>query len=368
MVSNLASLRADIVGSLLRPSYLKEAVAKFEAGQINATELAAVEDRAALENIALQESVGLQVLTDGEVRRQVYTDPLVKSLSGYTAGIGSPAPTFRDTQGQLHELGRQAAVTEQLGLKQNLALREFSFVRDHTQRTVKATLPSLSFASGLWAEGVSGPAYPTRERYMQDVLQLMREVVAQLVAAGARYIQLDAPRYTYLASELGLSNLRHMGLNMETWLGDMIALDNALIAGFPEVTFAMHFCRGNGRSMWAAEGSYDAIAEQLFSDLTVERLLLEYDSPRAGTFAPLRFVLPGKTVVLGLISTKVVEVESAELLKRRMEEAAQYIPLDRRALSPQCGFASLARGNMDSQDEQRAKLERLTEVARDVWG
>ncbi|MGZ4150797.1 MAG: hypothetical protein ACXVQJ_12200, partial [Actinomycetota bacterium] len=188
-----------------------------------------------------------------------------------------------------------------------------------------------------------------------------------LVAAGIRYIQLDSPRYTHMVSEEGRANLRRVGLDTETWLGQMIAMDNALMQGFDEVTWAVHLCRGNHRSMWSVEGGYDAIAEQLFNDLAVDRILAEYDSPRAGTFAPLRFVPEGKTVVLGLITTKEPELEDPDQLKGRIEEAATYVPLDRLGLSPQCGFASTLPGNLVTFDDQRAKLELLATVARDVW-
>ncbi|HWP27903.1 MAG TPA: methionine synthase, partial [Chloroflexota bacterium] len=237
----------------------------------------------------------------------------------------------------------------------------------HTSRPYKATLPSLSYASVLWVPGVSEKAYPTREEYMQDAFRLTKNLVAELVANGVRYIQLDAPRYTHLVSETGRENFRRLGINVDTWLGEMIALDNALMADFPEVTFGLHLCRGNFRSMWSVEGGYDPIAEQLFTQIRVQRLLLEYDSPRAGTFAPLRFVPPDKTVVLGLVTTKEPQLESPELLRRRIEEAAQYVPLERLALSPQCGFASTLEGNLITEEVQRAKLKLVSQVAKEVW-
>jgi 5-methyltetrahydropteroyltriglutamate--homocysteine methyltransferase len=203
---------------------------------------------------------------------------------------------------------------------------------------------------------------------MQDVLNLYREMVQQLIDAGARYMQLDSPRYTHLVSEEGRENLRRVGLDPATWLRQMIDYDNQLVDSFPNVTWGLHLCRGNHKSMWSVEGGYDDIAEQLFTGIHVDRLMLEYDSPRSGTFAPLRFVPDDKVVVLGLITTKEPEVEPADLLKSRVEEASQYVPIERLALSPQCGFASTLPGNLVTEDIQRAKLERLSEVARDVWG
>ncbi|HLZ73159.1 MAG TPA: methionine synthase [Dehalococcoidia bacterium] len=358
--------RADIVGSLLRPDYWKAALQQFEAGQIDAAAWTAVQDRAALENIAIFAAAGVDVLTDGEARRRYWFDPLTESL-GYTHDAEAAVP-FTSERGVVREMLRLPAVTAPLTLKQNLPLREFEFAKAHTSKPVKVTLPSLTYASVLYVPGSSDKVYPDRDVYMQQALRLMREVVAQCVAAGTRYIQLDAPRYTHLVSEVGIENFHRLGLNTDTWLTDMIALDNALIAGFPDVTFGLHLCRGNNRSMWSVEGGYDAIAEQLFNTLKVQRLLLEYDSPRAGSFAPLRFVPRDKTVVLGLVTTKQPEIESDELLRRRIEEASQHIPLERLALSPQCGFASTQEGNLVSAEVQRQKLELVARVARSVWG
>ena len=357
--------RADIVGSLLRPDYWKEALRRFEDGQIDEAAWTAVQDRAALENIRIYEAAGVDVVTDGEARRQFWFDPLTESL-GYTHEAEAAVP-FTSERGVVREMLRLPAVTAPLTLKQNLPLREFQFAQAHTGKPVKVTLPSLTYASVLYVPGSSDRVYPDRDAYMQEALRLMREVVAQCVAAGARYIQLDAPRYTHLVSEVGIENFHRLGLNTDTWLSEMIALDNALIAGFPEVTFGLHLCRGNNRSMWSVEGGYDAIAEQLFNELKVQRLLLEYDSPRAGSFAPLRFVPSGKTVVLGLVTSKQPEIESDELLRRRIEEASQYVPLERLALSPQCGFASTQEGNLVSFEVQRQKLELVARVARSVW-
>jgi 5-methyltetrahydropteroyltriglutamate--homocysteine methyltransferase len=359
------SYRSETVGSLLRPDYLKEAVAQYEAGALGAEALAAVQDRAVLEAIALQEACDLDVLTDGEMRRWSWSDPLTSSLAGFSRDPLVPSPNT--SGGTAPSAPRLAAVTARLGPKANIPLAETTFLRQHTARPVKATMPSLSYASVLWAPGVSDRAYPDRAEYLQDVLRLGRDLVAELAASGITYVQLDAPRYTHLVSESGLENFRRLGLDPHTWLGDMIALDNALIADFSNLTFGLHLCRGNSRSMWSVEGGYDPIAEQLFNDLQVQRLLLEYDTPRAGTFAPLRFVPADMTVVLGLITTKTPEVEDAATLHARVEEAAQYVALDRLALSPQCGFASTLPGNLVSPEAQRAKLEVLGRVAKAIW-
>jgi 5-methyltetrahydropteroyltriglutamate--homocysteine methyltransferase len=360
------SYRSETVGSLLRPAYLKEAVAQHAAGALSAEALAAVQDRAVLEAIALQEACDLDVVTDGEMRRRGWTDPLTRGLAGYSREPLVMSPNVAG-QAPADIVPRLPGVVSRLGPGVNVPLQETAFLRQHTRRPCKATLPSLSYASVLWAPGISDRAYPDRAEYMQDALRLVREQVAELAASGITYVQLDAPRYTHLVSEAGLENFRRLGLDTRTWLGEMIALDNALMADFPQVTFGLHLCRGNSRSMWAVEGGYDPIAEQLFNDLKVQRLLLEYDTPRAGTFAPLRFVPADKVVVLGLITTKTPEIESAATLQARVQEAAQHVPLERLALSPQCGFASTLEGNLISEDVQRAKLERLGQVAKEIW-
>ncbi|MHB8575262.1 MAG: uroporphyrinogen decarboxylase/cobalamine-independent methonine synthase family protein [Dehalococcoidia bacterium] len=365
--SPAVTYRADVVGSLLRPEYLKQAVQQFEAGAISVEALREAQDRAGLEAITLQEGCGLDVITDGEVRRSFWFDPLTESLSGYSRTAPTMVP-FTSVHGTVTEELALPTVTAPLGLKDNLPLREFTFLQAHAQKPGKVTLPSLTYASVLWAPGGSAAVYPDRDAYLQDALRLMREIVAACVAAGAHYIQLDAPRYTHMVSEVGRATFARLQINTRTWLGEMIALDNALIAGFPGVSFGLHLCRGNNRSMWSVEGGYDAIAEQLFNDITVQRLLLEYDSPRAGSFAPLRFVPADKTAVLGLITTKEPELESPDLLKRRIEEASRYIPIERLALSPQCGFASTLPGNLVTAAVQGAKLELLANVARQVWG
>ncbi len=360
------TFRSEVIGSLLRPEYLKRAVQQHEAGQISDAELRAAEDRAVLEAIALQEACDIDVITDGEMRRMYWFDPLTKSLGGYTFDATAPVP-FVTPEGPQIQVVKLPAVTRRLERRDNLPLRELTFLRQHTRKPVKATLPSLTYASVLWVPGVSDRVYPDREQYMHEALQLTRGLVAELVESGVRYIQLDAPRYTHLVSEVGIENFRRLGINPDTWLDEMIALDNALIEGFPGVTFGLHLCRGNARSMWSVEGGYDPIAEKLFTQLRVQRLLLEYDTPRAGTFAPLRFVPPDKTVVLGLITTKTPEMETADLIRRRVEEATRYIPLERLAISPQCGFASVLEGNLISEEVQRAKLELLGRVAKEIW-
>jgi 5-methyltetrahydropteroyltriglutamate--homocysteine methyltransferase len=355
----------EVVGSLLRPDYLKRAMLADRRGEIAQQELEQVQERAARENIELQERCGVEVLTDGEVRRHFWFDPLTVGLAGYAPKVAAPVQFQGDSDEDAPKL---PAVTARLAPGDNVALREYEFMRANTDRPVKVTIPGMTYASVLWVPEHSEGAYPDRVEYMNDALRLAKQMLGEIVAAGADYVQLDSPRYTHLVSEEGLATLGRLGLDTETWLAEMIASDNELISGFDDVTFAVHLCRGNHRSMWSVAGGYDAIAERLFNDLACDRIFAEYDSPRSGSFEPLRFLPADKSVVLGLITTKEPALESREDLMRRIEEAAQYVPIERLALSPQCGFASSLPGNLIGFDDQRAKLELLGEVAREVWG
>jgi len=358
--------RAEVVGSLLRPDHLKRAFEEFDAGRITDDELTHAQDRAALEAIRLQEASGLDVITDGEVRRRFWFDPLTASL-GYNYQETAPVPFKGGGKVPEEAPPKLPVVTERLRIVDNLPLREYAFVKANARTPTKTTIAGMTYASVLWVPGKSDGSYRDRDEYMAHVLELMKDVLREAVAAGTNYVQLDSPRYTHMVSEEGQANLRKVGLDVETWLDTMIAFDNELIRAFPEVTFAVHLCRGNHRSMWSVEGGYDAIADKLFNDLAVDRILAEYDSPRAGSFAPLRFVPEDKVVVLGLVTTKEPEIEDADQLKRRIDEASTYLPLERLGLSPQCGFASTLPGNLVTYDDQRAKLELVARVAREVW-
>jgi 5-methyltetrahydropteroyltriglutamate--homocysteine methyltransferase len=359
--------RAEIIGSLLRPEAVKSAMRAADAGTITTDELARVQEEYIPGAIALQQECGCDTFTDGEFRRRIFWDPIIASLDGLTTDAASPVMFAGTTS---HEDVRLPAVTGKLALRDSLLQREMRYLLAHTDNPAgaKATLPAMAQASALWLPGVSEGAYPTREEYVADLVAIMRGEIAALVELGVRYIQLDSPRYTYACSEEGRDRLRALGINPEPWLGEMIAFDNALIADFPGVTFGLHLCRGNHRSMWAVEGGYDPIAERLFNELKVDRLLLEYDTPRAGDFTPLRHVPADKTVVLGLISSKEARVETRDEILPRIEEAARYLPIERLALSPQCGFASTMPGNLLGEDEERQKLALVGSLAREVWG
>lgn len=356
-------LRAEVVGSLLRPDYLKEAVANNQAGELDDDALREVQDRAVRERVALQEECGIEVVTDGEMRRAAWTDPLTAGVRGF--GRSEQIGLFSQDGPRRSML---PALTGSVALERNLPLQEVTFAREWATRPVKPTLPSPSYAGQLYVRGVSEAAYPSREEYLSALIPLMVDLVRGLVEAGFHYVQLDCPRYSALVMPETRERIRELGIDPESWLESMIAYDNQLIDMFPDVTWGMHVCRGNHQSTWYADGGYDPIAEQLFSELHVDRLFLEYDTPRAGTFEPLRFVAEDKTVVLGLLTTKEPELEPDELVIRRIEEASRYVPLDRLALSPQCGFASTFPGNLVDEEAQRRKLQTVARVAETVWG
>jgi 5-methyltetrahydropteroyltriglutamate--homocysteine methyltransferase len=357
------SYRAEVIGSLLRPPEVKDAMAAAAEGKLNRQELERIQDEAILDAIALQEACGLDVITDGEFRRAIFWDPIIAALDGLEYEATSPVAF-----GANRDAVQLPAVKGKVSLRDSVVQREMRFLLAHTDRPTKATMPAMAQASALWLPGASEAAYPTREEYVADLVRVMRSDIQALVDLGVDYVQLDSPRYTYVCSDDGRERLRALGIDPEPWLDRMIEFDNQLIEGFEGVTFGLHLCRGNHRSMWSVEGAYDPIAERLFNELKVDRLLLEYDTPRAGTFAPLRLVPDDKVVVLGLISSKDARVETADEILRRIEEAAQYLPIERLALSPQCGFASTMPGNLLGEQEQRQKLELVANLAHQVWG
>ena len=365
-MSDEVAYRTEVIGSLLRPPEVKQAMQDAQAGKIDQEELERIQDREILGAISLQEECGIEVITDGEYRRNIFWDPVIATLDGLSTDDASSPVMFGGSDSEDDDL-ELPTVTGKLALRDSLLRREMRYLLEHTEKPTKATMPAMAQASALWLPEVSEAAYPTRSEYVADLAELMREEIGALAEMGVNYVQLDSPRYTYACSEEGRERLRDLGIDPEPWLDEMIAFDNRLIEGFDGVTFGLHLCRGNHRSMWAVEGGYDPIAERLFNELDHDRLLLEYDSPRAGSFEPLRLVPPDKVVVLGLISTKEARVETREEILPRIEEASRFVPIERLALSPQCGFASTLPGNLLGEEEQRRKLELITDVATEVW-
>jgi 5-methyltetrahydropteroyltriglutamate--homocysteine methyltransferase len=357
--------RSDVVGSLLRPEYLKEARDRRERGDVTPAEFKRIEDRAVDEAIALQETCGLDVVTDGEMRRYAFFGHLVDAFEGFDRK-GGWSVTFRDGEGHSAALERPVVV-DKLRLRRQMSVEEFTYLRGRTSRAVKVTLISAQQAAAYYDPDKSTGAYPTRDAYLADLVDYTRREIAELGRLGCEYVQIDAPQYAALLDETIREGYRRRGADPDRMLEACIELDNAIIDGQPGITFGIHICRGNHKSMFYASGGYDRIARQIFSRARFQRFLLEYDDERSGTFEPLQHVPDDRVVVLGLVSSKRADLESPAELERRVAEASQYVPLERLALSPQCGFASTHEGNRLSADDQRRKLELVAATARAVW-
>jgi 5-methyltetrahydropteroyltriglutamate--homocysteine methyltransferase len=377
----LARIRADVVGSLLRPERLKQAYADRDQGRLSAEELRRIQDQAIRAAVELQESVGMDVVTDGEFRRLNFQDSFAASVSGFDARRvdlsfmeslsreGKPLQRwdpYHVAEGAA--ILQRRPVSQKLRLMRNLPLEEYRFVSGVAQKPAKVSLVGPDRIVQRFDYQKSKSVYWSLDDFIADVVRIEREMIRSLVDAGCRYVQIDAPSYTAYVDAPSLDEMRERGEDPMKNLMRSIQADNEILRLFDGVTFGIHLCRGNQRSMWHREGSYDAIAEALFGGLRHDRFLLEYDSPRAGTFEPLRFVPKDKIVVLGLVSTKVAELETVEELRRRIDEASRFIPLEQLALSPQCGFASDVVGNLIGEDDQKRKLEVVVETARQVWG
>ena len=357
--------RSDVIGSLLRPEYLKEARKKRSSGELSHAEFKKIEDRAVNEAIDIQLKAGLDVITDGEMRRYAFFGHLIEALEGFDKE-GGWSITFRDAEGHAAPLKRPVVVGR-LQWRRQMSVEEFTWLRGRTTKPVKVTLLSAQQASAYYDPEKSRAAYPTRDAFLADLVDFTRREIAELGRLGCEYVQIDAPQYAALLDETIREGYRQRGSDPDRLLDACIELDNAIIAGHPGVTFGIHICRGNHKSMFYASGGYDRIAAQIFSRSRFQRFLLEYDDERSGTFEPLRHVPDDRVVVLGLVSSKRADLETAAELERRIAEASRYVSLDRLALSPQCGFASTHEGNRLSADDQRRKLELVGRVARSVW-
>ncbi len=380
-MTDLNTIRTDVVGSLLRPETVKAARVRFDESKIDAAALRAIEDDAVRDAVRLQESIGLDVISDGEMRRLNFQDSFGAAVEGFDASASTLNAYTRRVEGgtalrrwevPLHEKGtaisHRRPVTSRLKLTHNVPLEEYRFVAGVAKKPAKVSLIGPDRISQRFDHQNSKAVYQDMDAFMADVVAIQHEIIRGVVEAGCRYVHIDAPGYTAYVDEPSLKQMRERGEDPAENFARSLKADAAVIANFPGVTFGIHLCRGNQRSMWHREGSYDAIAERLFVELPHHRFLLEYDSPRAGSFAPLRFLPKGKVAVLGLVSTKVAEMETVDDLKRRIDEAATYVPLDQLAISPQCGFASDVVGNLIGADEQKRKLELVVETARQLWG
>jgi len=363
-----ATYRADHVGSFLRPAELLEA---RQNPSVNPEQLRALEDRHIQRVLAKQKELGFEIFTDGELRRSNFMSDLWDAVEGFDFG-DAVARTWKAGDAGEASVSRVAGiVNEKLRQVRPLTGHELPFLKKNSPGAIKMTLPSATqFPAIAFKRGITDKVYKDHSALLWDIVEIMKQDIAKLSADGVSYIQIDAPRYSYFMDPKWREWIRtEMKVEPETMLDESIRADNACFerARCPGVTVAIHLCRGNNRSHWYAEGGYDSVAEKLFGTLEVDRFLLEYDDERSGTFEPLRFVPRGKTVVLGLVSSKLARMESADILVRRIEEASQYVPLENLALSPQCGFASTMEGNMLTEVEQWAKLRLVVETARRVW-
>ena len=387
--SDLSKLRIDHIGSLVRPAKLKEAFARHDRKQASFEELRQAQDDAIRGVIHKQEEHGLPVVTDGEFRRHNFQESFSECVTGfdvpqdvsryYEKRNVNENPLERAEQ-NFDEAGpaivtRRAAV-ERLKLIRNLPLEEFRFAQSVAAAPVKVTVlgPDRITQRFKWETSLS--VYKGLDEFVEDVVQIERQIIAELVNAGCKYIQIDAPGYTAYVDKISLERMRRRGEDPERNFQRSIEADNALIEGFSGVTFGIHICRGNARTIdpatgrlvpqWHREGAYDAIAEKLFNTLKHQRILLEYDSERAGGFEPLRLVPKDKFIVLGLVSTKSSDMESIDELKQRIDQASEFLPLEQLALSPQCGFGGID-SKVLSEDEMWKKLATIVETAEQIW-
>ena len=363
--------RADHVGSLLRPQALLDARASAAAGTLDAARLRGVEDAAITEVVHRQQQVGLQSATDGEFRRASWHMDFIYQLGGISKAPGNLAVRFRNASGQIEFTPAALHIDGKIRLDHTIFAEDFAFL----QSTVTSATPKLTIPSPNMVHYRGGPAsidaavYPDMDEFWSDLSAAYAQEVSRLGALGCRYLQLDDTSLAYLNDPAQRAEIAERGEDAEHLHLRYIRQVNDALAGKPEgMAVTTHMCRGNFRSSWAAEGGYDFVAEALFSELNVDGFFLEYDDERSGGFEPLRFVPPGKMVVLGLVTTKRPELESKDDLKRRIDEAAKYVPLDQICLSGQCGFSSTSEGNALTYDQQVAKLRLIVETAHEIWG
>ena len=386
----LKTIRIDHIGSLVRPAKLKEVFARYDRGQVSREELGKVQDEAIRDVIQKQEAHGFPIVTDGEFRRHSFQESFSECVIGFD--VPNNASLYyekRDVNETPLERAEQnfdeagpAIVTRRgaagrLKLVRNFPLEEFRYARSVAKVPPKVTLIGPDRVAQRFKWETSMGVYRGLDDFVDHVVAIQRQMIAEIVKEGCKYIQIDAPGYTAYVDKISLDRMRSRGEDPERNFQRSMDADNALIEGFPGVTFGIHLCRGNARTIdpntgklvpqWHREGHYDAIAEKLFNTLKHHRLLLEYDSERAGGFEPLRLVPKGKTVVLGLVTTKSSDLETLDELKRRIDQAAHYLPLEQLALSPQCGFGGIDSKVM-SEDEMWRKLDRIVETAEDIWG
>ncbi|WP_420140119.1 5-methyltetrahydropteroyltriglutamate--homocysteine S-methyltransferase [Sphingomonas sp.] len=362
--------RADHVGSFLRPAALIEARAAFREGRIDAAGLRKVEDDAIRDVVKMQESLGFHGITDGEFRRTYFHTDFLLQLDGIEEAGGTQVKFHQHGGKELEYAPPVMKIPGKIGHAKDIQRADYEFLASCTTQTPKVTIPSptmLHFRGGR--EAIDAEAYPDLEAFYEDLAAAYRAEIASLADAGCRYLQLDDTNLAYLCDETQRENARKRGMDPNELPLLYARIINDSIRDKPaDMSVNVHLCRGNFRSSWAAEGGYEPVAEVLFNELQVDGYFLEYDDPRSGDFAPLRHVPKGKTVVLGLVTTKLGDMEDPADVRARIEDAATHMPLDQIALSPQCGFSSTVHGNDIQMDQQSAKLQLVVDVAKDVWG
>jgi 5-methyltetrahydropteroyltriglutamate--homocysteine methyltransferase len=368
-----APFRANHVGSLLRPPALREARDRHERGDITAGQLREVEDRCIRDAVKMQEDVGMQGITDGEFRRTLWHADFLSQIQGVKVVEGlmpESARRFQNSQADVQRSPTRFVVTGKLNHARGIETENFKFLASITKQTPKQCIPSPSlvhFRTGR--DGVDEAAYPDMADFFADLAHVYRAEIAQLADAGCRYLEIDDVNFAYLCDPKMREGARKIGEDPDKLPSLYAKLINECIKDRPDdMIVCTHLCRGNFRSAWVAEGGYDPVAEVLFNELKVDGYFLEFDTPRAGNFAPLRYMPKNKKLILGLVTTKSPELEKPDDLKRRIDEASKLVPLEQLGISPQCGFSSTVLGNKLTVDDQIAKLKLVVAVARDVWG
>ena len=368
-----APFRANHVGSLLRPPELRAAREKRERGEMSAAELRQIEDRCIREAVKMQEDLGMQGITDGEFRRTLWHADFLRQIEGVTVAEGlvpEAAKQFQNPDADVQRSPTRFLVEGKLRHSHDIEVENFKFLAGVTTQTAKQCIPSpslLHFRTGR--AGVDRIAYPNMEDFFADLACVFRAEMAALAAAGCTYLQIDDVNFAYLCDPKMREGARQIGEDPDQLPALYARLINECIKDRPaNMAVCTHLCRGNFRSAWVAEGGYDPVAEVLFNDLQVDGYFLEFDTPRAGNFAPLRYMPKGKKLILGLVSSKTGALENPDDLKRRIDEAAKLVPLEQLGISPQCGFSSTVLGNKLTIADQIAKLKLVVEVAREVWG
>jgi 5-methyltetrahydropteroyltriglutamate--homocysteine methyltransferase len=363
--TEVTTARAEVVGSLLRPAALVEERKALEAGRMSPADFKRAEDDHVREAVRLQEESGIDVITDGELRRYAFFGHLVESFDGFDKEGGWAIP-FHDEKGE-ELIFKRPVVVEKLRWRRNMCAEEWVFLRAVAAKPGKVTMISAQQAAAYYDPEQSSGAYPSRDAFLADIVDVSRREIEELVRLGCTYIQIDGPQYGALLDPKMREGYRQRGSDPEKLIDVCIELDNAIIQGYPGVTFGLHVCRGNNQSKFYAEGDYEPIS-RIFEKTLFQRFLLEYDDERSGGFTPLKHMPEDRVAVLGLVTTKKPALEAEDELKARIQEASRYVPLERLALSPQCGFASTMEGNHISPEQQRQKLELVGRVAREVWG